>query len=86
LDGLVARWSPPNVTIVATQYSEGGGVPAMIDRSYFGELRELDFDRGARALIAREKSKVTLFRSDDELVDLDTLEIYRKLRPLEEKL
>jgi molybdenum cofactor cytidylyltransferase len=78
LDRLVARWAPPNPAIVATQYGEGGGVPAVIDRAFFGELRALESDHGARALIAREKSWVTLVASDEELADLDTPEIYRK--------
>ena len=79
LNALLAQWSPQPRTIVATKYLEAGGVPAIISSDYFEELRTLDSDRGAKALIARERSNVKLVAPDCELVDVDTAEVYEEL-------
>ncbi len=77
LQSLAARWSPPEISIVATKYPEGGGVPALFDRAHFTALRALDADRGARGIIAREKSRVALFDPGAHLTDLDTPQAYQ---------
>jgi molybdenum cofactor cytidylyltransferase len=74
LDSISDQWLNGNSPIVATQYSNGGGVPAIFSRAYFGELRALNADRGARQIIAREASTVALFQPPAEVADLDTPE------------
>jgi molybdenum cofactor cytidylyltransferase len=74
---LLLTWQQSPDKIVATQYPNGAGVPALLPRRYFAELRALDGDRGARALIAQEKSHVISLTPNIPLVDLDTLEIYK---------
>ena len=74
---LLAAWAAGH-PIAAMRYPEGGGVPAVFDRACFPELRALDGDRGARALIAREPARVLLIQPDEPLVDLDTPELYRQ--------
>ncbi len=77
LQSLATRWSPPEVSIVAMKYPEGGGVPALFDRAHFADLRALDADRGARGIIAREKSRVALLDPRADLIDLDTPQAYQ---------
>jgi molybdenum cofactor cytidylyltransferase len=72
LDSMSARFLKGNAPIVATQYSNGGGVPAIFSRAYFEELRGLNADRGARQIIAREAKTVVLLRPPAEFADLDT--------------
>jgi molybdenum cofactor cytidylyltransferase len=79
LEGLMACGSAPSWPITATKYPEGGGVPAFFDRSFFPELRALDSDRGARAIIVRESHRVRLVDPGQRLADLDTPEAYRDL-------
>jgi molybdenum cofactor cytidylyltransferase len=76
LEQLLSEWTPPDRSIVATQYGDGGGVPALFASSYFSELRALDSDRGARAILAREQSHVRLVAPQGELIDLDTPSVY----------
>ena len=76
LESILDRWSEGDNVIVATQYAEGGGVPALFSRSFFRDLRALDSDRGARQIIARGGAAVTLIQSPDELRDLDTPELF----------
>jgi molybdenum cofactor cytidylyltransferase len=78
LDLLLARWSPPAWPIAATKYPEGGGVPAILDRTFFAELRGLDSDRGARGIILRDKDRVALVDPGAAgFIDLDTPQAYR---------
>ena len=77
IESILDRWLKGDRAITATQYSEGGGVPALFSRSFFTELKALNSDRGARQIIAREQSAVTLIQSPDELTDLDTPELFK---------
>jgi molybdenum cofactor cytidylyltransferase len=76
LERLLSEWTPPDPSIVATRYGDDGGVPALFASSYFSELRALDSARGARAILAREKSHVRLIDPECELIDLDTPSVY----------
>ena len=76
LESILDQWLKGSRAIVATQYGETGGVPALFSRSFFPDLRALNSDRGARQIIAREKSAVTLIQFPEELMDLDTPELF----------
>lgn len=45
-------------TIVASAYGNGIGAPAIFGRTYFADLLALSGDRGARALLLRERQRV----------------------------
>jgi molybdenum cofactor cytidylyltransferase len=81
LNSLVKGWSPPNLPIAAASYGGTGGVPAIFAKTLFPELKALDPERGARALIAREISRTNLIEPGEALIDLDTPEIYEQQRP-----
>jgi molybdenum cofactor cytidylyltransferase len=78
LTSLLASWKSPERPIAATLYGKEGGVPAVFDRSYFSELRSLEHDRGARALIARDIAFTVLVDPGGNLIDLDTPAAYRE--------
>lgn len=75
INSLVTRWQRDPAQVVATEYPEGGGVPALFPRSQFPNLRELAADQGARSLIARQPD-VTLIGPPFPIEDLDTPEQY----------
>jgi molybdenum cofactor cytidylyltransferase len=81
LNSLVKGWSPPDLPIAATSYDGSGGVPAIFAKTLFPELKALDPERGARALIAREISRTNLIKPGEALIDLDTPEIYEQQKP-----
>lgn len=74
LEFMAAQWAKRGSSLVATQYANGGGVPAIFSRDHFAELRALNADRGARQIIARDASAVLLVPPSAEFVDLDTPE------------
>ncbi len=61
-------------SIVASAYSGALGVPAVFDRSCFGELLNLPDSGGAQGLIRRDLSRVTPFEFPEGAFDLDTPE------------
>lgn len=58
--------------IVAAQYGETLGVPALFSRDLFAELLELDGDKGARDLI-RKGTYVASIDLDEAAFDIDTI-------------
>ena len=76
LNQLLSLWSPPGHPIAATTYPERGGVPAIFDRSYFSELRELNADQGASGLINRDLKQVIRVKPPAPFLDFDTPEMY----------
>ena len=66
--------------IVASAYAETLGVPALFDRSCFGDLLQLTGDSGAKAIILARRNDVTPFDFSAAAIDIDTAADYEKLR------
>lgn len=60
--------------IVACAYAGTLGVPALFDRSLFGELRALKGDHGAKSVIQRHASEARSIEFDGGAVDVDSAE------------
>lgn len=63
--------------IVATGYSGIAGVPAAFDPRFAPELRALQGDRGARAVIQSHGDEVKVIPFEDAAFDIDTEDDYR---------
>jgi len=68
--------------IVASAYAETLGVPALFDRSCFGDLLQLTGDNGAKGIILARRNDVTLFDFPAAAVDIDTAAHYEKLNQI----
>ena len=67
--------------IVAPHYRDGRGNPVLFSREVFAELTEISGDQGARSILERDPSRVTLVDVDRPMPqDLDTPEDYARLR------
>ena len=76
---LAARRSA--TPIVAPRYQDGRGNPVLFGSEMFPELLGLAGDQGARSIIARDPSRVTLIDFDVPMpADVDTPEDYGRLR------
>ena len=76
---LIHSYRQKKYPIIATEYANGGGVPAIFDKSIFPDLLNLEGDQGARQII-RNHTEVGLLTSDDEEVwDIDTPDDYQRL-------
>jgi molybdenum cofactor cytidylyltransferase len=58
--------------IVASQYGNTVGVPALFDRTLFPELLEIKDSQGAKVIIERHATLVNAINWDDGQLDIDT--------------
>jgi len=68
--------------IVASAYAETLGVPALFDRSCFGDLLQLTGDSGAKGIILARRNDVTSFDFPAGTVDIDSAADYEKLNQI----
>lgn len=66
--------------IVACEYENTVGVPALFAREVFAELTDLRGDEGAKKIIGKYGEKAALVRAPEGGLDIDTIEDYRKLK------
>lgn len=79
LNRMIATFQKSQQAIIASQYGEHAGVPALFPKRYFPELAKLDTDIGARELLARNKTDCQLLEAGELLRDMDTKEAYEQL-------
>jgi molybdenum cofactor cytidylyltransferase len=65
--------------IVASAYAETLGIPALFDRSCFGDLLQLRGDTGAKGVILARRHDVAPFNFPAAAIDIDTAPDYEKL-------
>jgi molybdenum cofactor cytidylyltransferase len=65
--------------IVASAYAETLGIPALFDRSCFGDLLQLRGDSGAKGVILARRHDVAPFNFPAAAIDIDTAPDYEKL-------
>lgn len=68
---LLAKFQAESTAVVAAQYGETIGVPAVFSRELFDQLIHLEGDRGARNLIRSRNDLVTV-EIDTAAIDIDT--------------
>lgn len=65
--------------LTLTDYPNCKGVPCMIGRQYFSELKNLTGNEGAKPLMQKYKKEVSKVTSETSYFDIDTYESYQKL-------
>jgi len=74
---LVGQWQSTGQKIVASNYSDTLGVPALFDRVCFDELLEIDDNQGAKPIILRDPQRVAEFLFPEGARDIDTIADYQ---------
>ena len=74
LRNIVAAFAATRPPVVACEYAGTVGVPALFDRTLFGELRALEGDRGARPVLQRHASETVRMPFEPGSLDIDTPE------------
>ncbi len=80
LRALVAAHLREDAGIVASEYGDSLGVPALFTRAMFAELLALDGDEGARSVIRAHREHVATVAVPDGAFDVDTPGDYARLR------
>lgn len=71
IDQLVTEFQQANPRIVAAQYGETVGVPALFSKELFNDLLELKGDKGARQLIRDNLPFVERIEIEKAAIDID---------------
>lgn len=79
LEQFIEIWVKDPEGIVAAEYAGTRGVPAIIPRRFFDELRSLHGDNGAKSVIRNHASDVTAVTLEEAAVDIDTQSDYESL-------
>ena len=76
IDQLVAAYRTTGKPIIASEYAEISGVPALFSRALFSELTALSDDVGARQVIKQHAEAVFRVPFPEGVIDLDTPKDY----------
>ncbi|QLG46912.1 nucleotidyltransferase family protein [Costertonia aggregata] len=79
LDRLIHTFQHGKKNIIATLYHQKNGVPALFHSTYFSELVQLNDDFGAKGIINTYKNDVVSIASQNNSIDIDTLDEYKYL-------
>ena len=69
---LISTWEKTGKNIVASQYGETIGVPAIFSKELFNELKRLDSTGGAKKIINRYDNQIGTILFQQGSFDLDT--------------
>jgi molybdenum cofactor cytidylyltransferase len=74
IDLLANRFCETGCEIVAAQYSDTVGVPALFGKRFFTELLNLEGDKGAKNLIRSQSANLSIVQIPEAAFDIDTPE------------
>lgn len=79
INQLVKTFYANNKQIIASQYAQTLGVPALFGRQFFSELMNLDASSGAKQLIQKYINLVVPIPFEMGIVDIDTPQEYERI-------
>lgn len=80
LNLLIKAFEQDRVQIVASEYSETRGIPALFSRQLFGEIKELRGEGGAKSLIQGKKFSLSTVAFPSGACDIDNEADWKKYR------
>ena len=72
LNRMLETYERSGKSVVACEYENSLGVPALFDRKLFGELKNLSGDRGAKQVIMRHRNEVASIPFPEGSIEIDT--------------
>ena len=79
LEQMVALYRETRPPAVACAYAGTVGVPALLSRTLYAELRALEYDQGAKRILERHLDQLARIPFEQGAVDIDTPEDVSKL-------
>jgi molybdenum cofactor cytidylyltransferase len=83
INRIIEKYVESKTLIVACQYAETFGVPALFDKSLFPQLKNLKAKGGAKKLIEQLRDQTTVVSFPDGVFDVDTPDDFLKLQEME---
>lgn len=79
LEKIIAKYAETNALIVACEYENTSGVPALFAAKLFPELLALSASNGAKQLIKKYQTETVFVAFPEGAFDIDTPDDYEKL-------
>ncbi len=79
---LLNGWEKEPTRIVASIYHDGVGVPALFPAEFFGQLLELEGDRGAKGLLMKFSDSLLKIPLPEAELDVDSAADFEHLRKI----
>jgi molybdenum cofactor cytidylyltransferase len=80
LQSLVSAWQAAPEQIIASEYHQSIGVPAIFPASYFDQLLGLEGDKGAKSLLIKHQADLIRISLPEAEFDIDTLADFQHLQ------
>ncbi len=77
---LLNAWEKEPSRIVASIYNDGVGVPALFPAEFFGQLLELEGDRGGKGLLRKFNDRLLKISLPEAELDIDSTADFEQLR------
>jgi molybdenum cofactor cytidylyltransferase len=78
LNNIIDAYHSSLKRIVAAEYGDSPGVPALIDSSLFRDLIDLEDSSGAKSVLMKHKNNLQLIPMPEAAIDIDTPDDYRR--------
>jgi molybdenum cofactor cytidylyltransferase len=79
LNDLITVYQKTGKPVIASNYGETTGPPALFHKSFFDKLMQLKGDTGARKIIQQHNADVAMISFPQGKIDIDSIEDYEKL-------
>lgn len=80
LKEMITHFESDSCKIVASQFKDTKGAPALFGKAYFKNLQQLSKDQGAKPIIEQAGTDVFLLQADELAKDVDTPDAYNQLK------
>ncbi len=77
---LLATWINSSTQIVASEYHQSVGVPALFPARFFAQLQSLQGDQGAKSLLIKFDKDVIKIPLPEAELDIDSIEDFNDLK------
>jgi molybdenum cofactor cytidylyltransferase len=77
---LIELWQQHPSAIVASEYQQSSGVPAIFPAAFFSQLKSLQGDQGAKKLLMSMQQQVLTIHVPEASIDIDTQHDFNHLK------
>ncbi|MBV8390625.1 MAG: nucleotidyltransferase family protein [Mucilaginibacter sp.] len=80
LNDLIQKQNETGKAVIASQYGDTVGTPALFHKQFFSKLMDLEGDAGAKKIIAQNSDSLETIPFPGGSIDIDTIDDYEALR------
>ena len=79
IDLFAEKFSQTNDQVIAAEYDDTNGVPALFSRKLFGDFNALTGNKGAKEIIEKHAESLSVINLPEAAIDIDTPQDFQSL-------